>query len=787
MYASYPPPECCQAVFGIFLLVPDIVAVLFTPPPVPSAPMSLADLPLPEVDVKDRFLNRDLAWLEFNRRVLHEAMDERNPALERVRFLAIFTSNLDEFFMKRVGWHRRHLKANPTLPVSPDGRTAPQVLAAIREAVLRDLARQAEHYTTKLRPDLRARGVHLCGWHDLTEEERRCGSAYFESSVFPVLTPLAVDEGAPFPFISNLSLSLGVRLRHPDRPEPVFARVKVPEVLPKWVRVSPPGAMPVRLVPMYELIHVHLHELFTDMEILSVMAFRVTRNAEVSLDEDDADDIRELMQEELRQRRFAEVVRLETGPDPDPWMLNFLKQELQLTDADCYQLPAEVDYEDLKVVADLPLAPLRYEPWTPVIPHALAAEDADIFTVIRRGDLLVHHPYESFDASVGRFVDAATADPKVLAIKMTLYRVGDSTPFIKSLIRAAEQGKQVVVLIELKARFDEERNIRLADQLERAGAHVLYGVVGLKTHGKVTLVVREETDPPPASADAPPTRSTSPDAAQPPSPSALPAPADPATSNPTSGPSAPLPVIRAYAHIGTGNYNATTARLYTDLGLFTANPAITRDVIELFHYLTGRSLKRTYRKLLVAPVNLRNRMIELIDREAEHARAGRPARIIAKMNQLEERKVCNALYAASRAGVQIDLIVRGFCTLRPQVPGLSDNIRVISVIGRFLEHSRIFYFRNAQTDDLEGDFFIGSADWMYRNLCKRVEAVVPVDGKPQRQRLWQILQIMLNDKRQAWDMLPDGRYQQRTPLTSAEAASGTHQVLMNLHAHASAV
>ncbi|MFN4241819.1 MAG: polyphosphate kinase [Tepidisphaerales bacterium] len=733
--------------------------------------MSLAapDIPLPEVDVKDRFLNRDLAWLEFNRRVLHEAMDERNPVLERVRFLAIFTSNLDEFFMKRVGWHRRHLKANPTLPVSPDGRTAPQVLAAIREAVLQDLARQAEHYTSKLRPDLRARGVHLCGWADLSEEERRAGSAYFESSVFPVLTPLAVDEGAPFPFISNLSLSLGVRLRHPDRPEPVFARVKVPEVLPKWVRVSPPGAMPVRLVPMYELIHVHLAELFTDMEILSVMPFRVTRNAEVSLDEDDADDIRELMEEELRQRRFAEVVRLETGPDPDPWMLGFLKQELQLTDADCYQLPAEVDYEDLKVVADLPLAALRYEPWTPVVPHALAGQDADIFTVIRRGDLLVHHPYESFDASVGRFVDAATADPKVLAIKMTLYRVGDSTPFIKSLIRAAEQGKQVVVLIELKARFDEERNIRLADQLERAGAHVLYGVVGLKTHGKVTLVVREETEPPTETAAcATPASGAS---------------ASATTAGETSAPPQPLPVIRAYAHIGTGNYNATTARLYTDLGLFTADPAITRDVIELFHYLTGRSLKRTYRKLLVAPANLRGRIIELIDREAEHAKAGRPARIIAKMNQLEERKVCNALYAASRAGVQIDLIVRGFCTLRPQVPGLSENIRVISVIGRFLEHSRIFYFRNAQADELEGDFFIGSADWMYRNLCKRVEAVVPVEGKPQRQRLWQILQIMLSDKRQAWDMLPDGRYVQRTPQSPAEAHSGTHHVLMQLHRH----
>lgn len=710
--------------------------------------------PLPEIDVKDRFLNRDLSWLEFNRRVIHEAMDERNPALERVRFLAIFTSNLDEFFMKRVGWHRRHNRTSPTNPVSPDGRTAAQVLKEIREYTLLDLARQADHYTTRLKPDLRDKGVHLCAWADLSEPERRAGSEYFQASAFPVLTPLAVDPGSPFPFISNLSLSLGVLLRHPDRHDPVFARVKVPEVLPKWVRVSPAGATPLRLVPMYELIRNHLRDLFPDLEVLSVMAFRVTRNAEIPREDEDTEDIRELMEEELRQRRFAEVVRLETGPNPDPWMLAFLKDELSLSDDDCYQLPAEVDYEDLKIVADLPLANLKFPTWTPVVPKPLADENTDMFALVRRGDFLTHHPYESFDATVGRFVEAATIDPKVLAIKMTLYRVGDSTPFIKSLIRAAEQGKQVVVLVELKARFDEERNLRLADQLERAGAHVVYGVMGLKTHTKVTLVVREEQEPL--------------------------APAQPATPGTPLAPQQTVPTIRSYAHIGSGNYNATTARLYTDLGLFTADPDTTRDVVELFHYLTGRSLKRSYRKLLVAPANMRNRVIELIDREAEHAKKGLPARIVAKMNQLEERKVCNALYAASRAGVQIDLIVRGFCTLRPQVPGLSENIRVVSVIGRFLEHSRIFYYRNAQADEVDGDFFIGSADWMYRNLLARVEAVVPVEGRAQKNRLWQILQIMLADKRQAWDMLPDGRYLQRTPNTPTEAATGTHQMLMAL-------
>lgn len=711
------------------------------------------DTPLPEIEVKDRFLNRDLSWLEFNRRVIHEAMDDRNPALERIRFLAIFTSNLDEFFMKRVGWLRRQARQNPTVAVSPDGRTAPQVLSQVREYVLRDLNLQAQHYVDKLRPTLHERGVHLLTWDQLTDSEKTVANNYFQNSAFPVLTPLAVDPGSPFPFISNLSMSLAVRLQHPDRHEPVFARVKVPEVLPKWVRLSAPGETPVRLISMHELIRAHLGDLFPDLPVLSVMLFRVTRNAEIPREEEDVEDLRELLEEELKQRRFAEVVRLETNINPDPWMLAYLKDELHVTDDDCYQLPAEVDYEDLKIVADLPLAALKFEPWTPITPPVLADPETDIFSLIRRGDFLVHHPYESFDATVGRFVEAATVDPKVLAIKMTLYRVGDSTAFIKSLIRAAEQGKQVVVLVELKARFDEERNLRLAEQLEKAGAHVVYGVVGLKTHTKVTLVVREEPD-----------TTTAPDSLQ--------------SSLSSAGTPAGGTIIRTYAHIGTGNYNSTTSRLYTDLGLFTCDPDITRDTVELFHYLTGRSLKRTYRKLLVAPANMRPRVLELIDREAEHARAGRPARIIAKMNQLEERKVCNALYAASKAGVQIDLIVRGFCTLRPQVPGLSDNIRVMSVIGRFLEHARVFYYRNGQADEADGDFYIGSADWMYRNLLARVEAVVPIEARPLKSRLLQILQIQLADQRQAWDMAQDGTYTQRVPPSTTDL--GTHQTFMKL-------
>jgi polyphosphate kinase len=684
----------------------------------------------PAQSLPAQFLNRDLSWLEFNRRVLHEALDERTPLLERLRFLGIFTSNLDEFFMKRAAALRR--QATKSVVGHPSGGPAPaEILAAVRKTVLPMLRQQANCYTRSIKPRLAENGIHLLDWADLSQAERDAARRFFEASVFPVLTPLAVDSGSPFPFISNLSMSLGVVLRHPDRSENLFARVKVPEVLlPKWVQVgSAPGQL--RFVSLHELIRQHLCDLFPDMAIVDVMPFRLTRNADIERDEDDADDLRVLMQAELKQRRFGTVVRLEHGPDANPWVLDFLKAELELADQDVYELPAELDYDDLRIVAELNVPKLRYEPWTPVVPARLADEDIDIFAIVRGGDLLVHHPYESFNASVERFINTAANDPKVLAIKMTLYRTSEASPFVSALVRASESGKQVACLIELKARFDEERNIHISGALEKAGAHVLYGIVGLKTHCKAVLVVREEPDG-----------------------------------------------IRCYAHIGTGNYHAQTARLYTDLGLITCDPHITRDVVELFHYLTGRSLKRNYRRLLVAPVNMRDRILQAIQREADNAAAGHPAHIVAKMNALEEPKVCAALYDASRAGVQIDLVVRGFCTLRPGVKGMSENIRVRSIIGRFLEHSRIFYYRNGAKDPVDGEFFIGSADWMYRNLTRRVEAVAPIERPALRERLWQLLQIMLNDRRQAWLMDSDGRY--RRPERESSDASGTHQMLMNL-------
>ena len=682
------------------------------------------------------FLNRDVSWLEFNRRVLHEALDERTPLLERIRFLQIFTSNLDEYFMKRVGGlKRQHLGG--VVAQTPDGMTPAQSLAAIRSAVSPMLRQQAECYTKTLCPGLAAEGIHLLGWNDLTDAEKQQADQYFRASVFPVLTPLAVDPGNPFPFISNLSTSLGVILHHPDREENLFARIKIPEVLPQWVRVgetspSPSPQTPWKFVSLLSLIRNNLDDLFPDMQIVDVMRFRVTRNADLERDEEDAEDLLELMEEELRQRRFARVVRLEVGRDPNQWMLSFLMRELNLHADDVYEMQAEPDFEDLRIIADLPVPRLRYERWEPLTPPELSDEDEDVFTAIRRGDVLVHTPYESFTASVERFVREAVNDPKVLAIKMTLYRTGDDSPFIPLLVRAAEANKQVVCLVELKARFDEERNIQLANRLEKAGVHVLYGVPELKTHTKTTLVVRQDPDG-----------------------------------------------IRCYAHIGTGNYHPGTAKGYTDFGLLTCDPAITRDLVELFHYLTGRSLKRDYRKLLVAPVNMQARFLAMIDREIENHAQGKPAQIIAKINSLEERKIVRALYRASQAGIRIDLIVRGFCTLKPGVPGMSDNIRVSSVIGRFLEHSRVFYFRNAANDPVDGEFYVGSADWMYRNLLARVEAVVPIEKLELRERLWEVIQVMLNDRRQAWDMQSDGTYVQRTPPDPASQL-GTHQTLMNL-------
>jgi polyphosphate kinase len=699
-------------------------------------PQSPNDLTPIGPDDPARFLNRDLQWLEFNRRVLAQALDPRNPLLERVRFLAIFGSNLDEFFMKRVGGLRRQIDAGvgspPWEPLSPQ-----EQMVLIRERVTEQTTLATRAFRETLQPLLRRESVELLPWSGLSDAERTEAEQWYRRNIFPILTPLAVDPGHRFPFISNMSISLGVLLRRPGESEALFARVKVPEIGGKLYRFGSSR----RFVSLQDIIAHNLDDLFPGMEILEVLPFRVTRNAETERDNEDAEDLLEQIQQQLRERRFARVVRLEVGARPNDRIMRFLEDELQLGDEDLYETDGILDWSTVNEIADIDAPELRWPKWTPVAPAGLEDEDSDIFALIREGDVVVHHPYESFDHSVERFIEAAAADPKVLAIKQALYRTSGDSPFIPSLIRAAESGKQVAVLVELRARFDEARNILWARKLEDAGVHVAYGVVGYKTHTKVALVVRQEQGG-----------------------------------------------IRSYAHIGTGNYNSKTARLYEDIGLLTCDPAITEDLIGLFNYMTGRSRQTEYRKLLVAPVAMKRRFIELVEREADLARAGRRGRIIVKMNQLEDRSVTDALYQASMAGVSIDLIVRGFCCIRPGVKGLSENIRVSSTIGRFLEHSRIFWFGNGEADPLDGDFYIGSADWMYRNLNTRVECAAPIEARRHRERLWEILQYHLTDRRQRWTMSPDGSYALTDPAVVAPPGGesdapefmGTHQRLMRL-------
>ena len=681
---------------------------------------------------ESRYLNRDLSWLEFNRRVLAQAADPSFPLLERTKFLAIFSSNLDEFFMKRVGLLQRFVDSGLESP-SPDGRVPSQALRDTRRLVQSLQVEQARIWDD-IRAELHASAIHITAYADLKTDERREMDNWFRANVFPILTPLAVDSGHRFPFISNLSENLGIMVGAPNSPERLFARIKVPDVLPRFVNLkAPPGT--TRLLPLDDIIRNNLDDLFPGMTIHDVMPFRITRNAAVETTEE-PENLYESVEAELQMRRFAEVVRIEVPLEYPREILDFILHELRLDAGDAYPRPGPIEYADLFQIAALDRPDLKLTPWKPVAPPALADRDADIFATIRERDILLHHPYESFKDSVERFIAAAARDPDVLAIKQTIYRTSRDSPFVASLIRAAEDGKQVACLVELRARFDEHKNLRFARQLEKHGVHVAYGVVGLKTHCKCSLVVRREPEG-----------------------------------------------LRSYAHFGTGNYNPATAQLYTDLGLLTCNPAITDDAVTLFNFLTGRAAHHNYRELLVAPAAMRERFSLLIDNEIGHARAGRPARIFAKMNALEDIQITDRLYAASQAGVKVTLVVRGFCCLRPGVPGLSDNIRVISVVGRFLEHSRLFHFAQGHQDPLKGAWYIASADWMYRNLNNRVEAAIPVHDHHARARLLELRDILLSDQRRAWDLNPDGSYTLRTPPPDApphsSAAVGTFFALMH--------
>lgn len=678
----------------------------------------------------NNFLNRDLSWLEFNRRVLNEARDPRNPLLERLRFLTIFSSNLDEFVMKRVGYLKHQISSGFSHR-SIDGQSPQEQLLTIRKSICLDLENQS-HIFQELMRDLEIQNIHVFDFDALSSSDQEYCNNYFKNKIFPVLTPLSVDPGHPFPFISNLSFSLGLILKNPQNGTVLFSRVKIPEVIPGLIRVpSKEYENKFQFVSTISIVRSNLAILYPGMEILETVPFRVTRNADVDHREDEAADLLILVEEGIRERRLAECVRLEILKGTDTNLIGFLKDSLEILDEDIYEMSFPIDYSILKKIVDLDLPELKFKPWSPVIPKAFA-ENANIFSLIKQGDILVHHPYESFSATVERLVTSAAEDPHVLTIKMTLYRTGDNSPFIKSLIKAAEKGKQVVCLVELKARFDEERNIVWAQKLEDAGVHVVYGILGLKTHTKTTLIIRKEPD------------------------------GD----------------IMSYAHIGTGNYHSQTSNLYTDLGLLTCDKKICDEVVEVFNYLTGSSLKTDYHELLIAPINMKSQFIHRIEQEIKNKKAGLPAKIIAKMNSMEDEIISEKLYEASNAGVDITLIVRGFCCLKPGVKGLSENIKVLSIIGRFLEHSRIFYFANGKDHPLEGDFFIGSADWMHRNLHNRVELITPISQFKLKEKIWDFITVLLDDHRQSWLLNPDGSYTQRSPKSNEEL--GTHQKLMQL-------
>ncbi|MBC7740977.1 MAG: polyphosphate kinase 1 [Bdellovibrionaceae bacterium] len=673
------------------------------------------------------FSNRELGWLNFNLRVLAEVEDNKNPLLERVKFLSISSSNLDEFFMKRVGGLKRHV-AYGVSTKSSDSQTPEMQLAMIMNHLQPMLKRQKEAYELLVK-ELKIEGCEIACYKDLKETEKKHLKEYFNQNVFPVLTPLSVDSGHPFPFISNLSTSLGVSLLNPNNSdEKLFARVKIPRVINQWIQVD--GTK--KWIHVVDLIRAHLPDLFPSMKVVGHVLFRVSRNADSDREEEDVEDLLAMIEEELRQRRFAEIVRIEFGECTDLWTKEFLMSQLELKEEDIFPMSAEFDLADFGAITNLLIWPdHKYPLWSPVVPSALLGEPtSSIFEAIRKSDILLHHPFESFASSVERLIRDAAHDPDVLAIKMTLYRTGDNSPFIKALILAAEEGKQVVCLIELKARFDEERNIYWAQELENAGVHVVYGVVGLKTHAKTALIVRKEFDR-----------------------------------------------VRCYAHVGTGNYNAATSRFYTDMGLLTCDDRITQELVEFFNYLTGKSLKQDYQHLVLAPVNMFNKMKELIQRERDHAKAGKPSLIMAKFNNMEENDISMALYDASQNKVPIHLIVRGFCCLRPNVKDVSETIQVQSTIGRFLEHSRIFYFRNGQENPVDGDFYIGSADWMYRNLHARVESLCPVYDKHAKEKLWGILQLYWNDTQQTWVMKSDASYEKKK---AAEAEPGVQAELMRL-------
>ncbi|WP_433299551.1 RNA degradosome polyphosphate kinase [Pseudonocardia sp. CA-142604] len=714
-------PATVPAVTGTAAAVP------VSPPARTIAPSSS----LPE----DRYLNRELSWLDFNARVLALAEDPSQPLLERAKFLAIFASNLDEFYMVRVAGLKRRDETGLAVR-SADGLSPREQLARIAARTQAIAEAHARVFLDQVRPELAAEGIRILRWGDLTDDQRIRLSAYFSAQVFPVLTPLAVDPAHPFPYISGLSLNLAVTVRDPEGRTERFARVKVPNNVPRLVRVRTDDDT-ITFLPLEDLISAHLGELFTGMELAEVHAFRVTRNADVEVEEDRDEDLLQSLERELARRRFGPPVRLEVTDTMSEHVLELLLRELDVDPADVVTVPGLLDLTSLWAVHGVDRPDLKDDPFVPATHPAFADRETprSVFATLREGDVLVHHPYDSFSTSVQRFIEQAASDPNVLAIKQTLYRTSGDSPIVDALIDAAAAGKQVVALVEIKARFDEQANIRWARELEKAGVHVVYGLVGLKTHCKTSLVVRQEGS-----------------------------------------------TIRRYCHIGTGNYNPKTARLYEDLGVLTADPTIGADLTDLFNSLTGYSHQTSYRSLLVAPYGVRRGIVRRIEDEIEAHREGNPAaRIRIKVNSLVDEQVIDALYRASLAGVPVDVVVRGICAIRPDRPGLSENIHVRSILGRFLEHSRVFHFGAAD------EYWIGSADMMHRNLDRRVEVLLRVADPRLASKLGLMLDSCLDPATRCWTLHADGSWEPSPPPESGVSPVRDHQAeMMLLHAGAGA-
>ena len=694
----------------------------------------------------DRYINRELSWIAFNQRVLAQALDQRTPLLDQAKFSAIFSNNLDEFFMVRVASLKSQVEAGITTP-SEDGKTPLEQLLTIRERLIPLLQQQQDHYRKQLRKQLLDHNVQLLDYSQLNKQQQQWVSDTFRHSVFPVLTPLAVDPAHPFPFVSNLSLNVAAVIHDPESGQRQFARVKVPQKnLPRFVSIptelSESDPKPIHTaVPLEQVIAFNLDLLFPGMSVQGHYFFRVTRDADLELRDLEADDLMLALEQGLRKRRMGgEVVRLEVPNDMPEDVVEMLMNGLAVEEEDLYRIDGPLGLDDLFGLMALPLPKLKDKQLSGQTPAVLARtqqhlidegaikpeEFESIFSVMRQQDILLHHPYDLFSTTVEEFINQAADDPQVMGIKMTLYRTSKDSPIIAALIRAAENGKQVMALVELKARFDEDNNIQWARQLERSGVHVVYGVLGLKTHTKIVLVVRKEQEK-----------------------------------------------LRSYVHIGTGNYNSKTSKLYTDLGLLSTRPELGQDLVELFNYLTGFSKQQSFRRLLVAPVTLRKGMESLIRREIEHAREGRDGHIRAKMNSLVDPDIIALLYEAAAANVRVELIIRGMCSLYPGREGLSESISVVSIIGQFLEHSRIFWFGNGGSPEV----YIGSADWMSRNLDRRVEAVTPVEDPNLRGRLERLLELYLKDNRGAWDMQSDGSFIQRQPEDGGDVRNSQVQLI----------